>query len=917
MKKVVPVILVLAVVFSAGNGFSYERWMSVTTFAWDTFNNTLDLKDRYEAYAEMMRRLYQWDETGRTVYVDPRASGFGDGSSWMNAFHSIQEGLDALDENGGWVWVAEGEYHESIRLNSKTSLFGGFAGVEADLRDRDFSRHPTVLIGDGSQSVVFMEHQTLLDGFTIQNGGGEFGGGVCTGGWLAVIRNNVIRDNHVGWSGGGIGIGGGYWADGAIGKVDGMAPLVERNLIIRNTGQCGSGIVVRYASALFLKNTVANNNGFERSRGIEIIMRPLMEPTLLDNIFWNHKDDVYYQVGSIGTAVFQYNCVKDADFGAGIIHEYPMFADTTAGDFSLMEGSPCIDTGIRNLFPDPDGSRSDMGAYPTFKHEYPTGGKVMIQSVPVDGIPVNVDGAFYLTPTVVSWYPGFYHNVTAAQFLRIDQGTAYVFEGWEDGGNRYRQIQAPSSPMTLTARYRNQFQLEITNKPHGAAVSGDGWYDPLSLATVTAQPVLAEENGTRCRFDGWEGGGAGSYTGSQPTFQVTMSGPIHERLNYIIEYRLDTAMNPDNAEGLRITVDPPGPWYPAGTVVTLRGVSTNPYYRFGNWNRDNPNPDGSLNVTMDAPLGIKGYFLYLPHPPIITGLPDTTLLEDQSLLIPWARLEACIHDDNDPLSTLTMSFSGASHLTFVMDTAAQALRITPASEWNGEETVWVRVTDPTGASSQAEATINVEPVDDVPRPFDLLSPASDAAPLFDGDLIRFTWGESLNVDKNDSIQYHFYIGADKNDLAGSAVADQTTHGTSLNIAPPAAGTYYWSVLASDKNHNPTWANQTNRLKLTTDVEAERTVIPSRFDVSANYPNPFNPETAFEIQLPRDSRVRVLVYDMRGQRIRSVTDAEHRAGIHRVVWDGRNDAGQSVPSGVYSAQILLGDRVFARKLTLTK
>lgn len=95
------------------------------------------------------------------------------------------------------------------------------------------------------------------------------------------------------------------------------------------------------------------------------------------------------------------------------------------------------------------------------------------------------------------------------------------------------------------------------------------------------------------------------------------------------------------------------------------------------------------------------------------------------------------------------------------------------------------------------------------------------------------------------------------------------------------------------------------------------MIPSRFDVSANYPNPFNPETAFEIQLPRDSRVRVLVYDMRGQRIRSVTDAEHRAGIHRVVWDGRNDAGQSVPSGVYSAQILLGDRVFARKLTLTK
>jgi len=917
MKRAVSLILILVAVLSAGHGFAMERWLSVTTFAWKTFDTALDMKARYEAYAEMMSRLYRQDDAGRIVYVDPRASGFGDGSSWMNAVHSVQEGLDALDENGGWVWVAEGEYHESIVLKSKTSLFGGFAGIEADLRDRDFQRHPTVLFGDGSKSVVFMEHQTLLDGFTIRDGGGEFGGGVCTGGWLSVIRNNIIRDNHVGWSGGGIGIGGGYPADGAIGKVNGMAPLVERNLIIRNTGQCGSGIIVRYAPTLICNNTLANNNGYERSRGIEIMMRPLMEPTILNNIFWNHKDDVYYQVGSSGSAVFQYNCVEDPDFGPGIIHGYPMFADTTAGDFSLTEGSPCINTGIRNMFYDPDGSPGDIGAYPTFKHEYPTGGKVTIQSTPVDGIPVNVDGAFYLTPTVVSWYPGFSHSVTAAQFLRIDQGNAYVFQGWEDGGNRYRLIQAPASDMTLTARYRQQFQLEITNKPAGAAVTGDGWYDPFSLAAVTAQPVLAEENGMRYRFAGWDGGGAGSYTGNLPSFQVTLTGPVRERLSYSIEYRLDTAVSPDTADGLCVVADPAGPWYASGAAVTLRGESTNPYYRFSNWNVEGANPDGSLTLAMDRPMAVKGFFQYLPHPPIIAGLPDTTVLEDQALSVPWDRLEDFIHDANDSLSSLTLSFTGASHLTFVMDTAGQALRIIPASEWNGDETVTVRVEDPTGAWSQASATITVEPVDDPPRPFDLVLPESDGSPVFAGDLIRFTWGESLNVDKNDSIEYRFYMGTDKNDLAGSAVAELTTAGTSLNAVPPPAGTYYWSVLASDKGHNQVWANQTNRLKLTTDAEAERAVIPSRFDVSANYPNPFNPETAFEIQLPRDSRVRVVIYDLRGQRIRTVTDAEHKAGIHRVVWDGRNDAGRSVPSGVYSAQIWLGGQAFSRKLTLAK
>jgi len=197
MRKAVSVILVLVAVFSAGDVFSMERWTSVSAYAWKTFDTTLDLSDRYEAYRQMMHRLYRQEETTRIVYVDPRASGFSDGSSWMNAFHTIREGLDALDENGGWVWVAEGDYHESIRLKSRTSLFGGFAGMEADLTDRDFSRHPAVLIGDGTQSVVYMEHQTILDGFTIQGGGGDLGGGVCAGGWLSIIRNNIIRDNKV------------------------------------------------------------------------------------------------------------------------------------------------------------------------------------------------------------------------------------------------------------------------------------------------------------------------------------------------------------------------------------------------------------------------------------------------------------------------------------------------------------------------------------------------------------------------------------------------------------------------------------------------------------------------------------------------------------------------------------------------
>ena len=871
MKKVILAVLALVYVFGVGSGFSRERWESVTVYAWTTFDNTLTLNARYEGFGRLISRLYQQEATERIVYVDPRATGFSDGSSWMNAFHGIQEGLNALDENGGWVWVAEGEYHESIRMNSKTSLFGGFSGVEADLRDRDVSRHPTVLNGDATQSVVFMEHFTLLDGFTIQGGGGEAGGGVLTGGWLSIIRNNAIRDNHVSWSGGGILVKGGYPADGSLGKVDGMAPVIERNVLYRNTGQCGSGITTRYTPTLILNNTIANNRGSERSRGIEVLMRRLTEPTILNTILWNHQDEVYFQFDNEGNAIFKNNCVKDNESGEGVIHDYPMFADTTAGDFHLTSGSPCINTGTQSIFTDPDGSPADMGAFCFYRQNDPRGGALTIQSEPVSGIVIHVDGNPLLTPFSVSWYPGFSHWIGAAEFLRIGYGTAYVFDGWQADRDRYRWVVSSGSPMTLTARYRYQYRLDITNKPQGGAVIGDGWYDPQTVVTVSAQSPLTEANGVRDVLLRWEGGGAGSYTGSNPLFQVTLNGPIRERLVYRSEYKLETSVYPETEVGLLITVDPPGPWYAAGAVVTLRGESTNPHYRFSYWDQDNPNPDGSLTETMNGPRAVKGYFLYQPHPPVIAGLPDTTLQEDSILSIPWTWLAARIHDDNDSLSALKLSFTPTPHFAFVLDTAAQALRIIPATDWNGDETVFVRVTDPTGASSQATTVITVTPVDDVPRLFDLVSPDSDGIPVLSGDKIRFSWTESLNVDEKDTIAYRLTIGTNKNDLAGSAIVDMPASAPILNLAPPPAGTYYWSVLATDKQKNSVWANQVNRLKLTTDVEAEKAPLPSRFEVSANYPNPFNPETAFEIQLPRDSRVRMLIFDMRGQLVRSLIE----------------------------------------------
>jgi hypothetical protein len=95
------------------------------------------------------------------------------------------------------------------------------------------------------------------------------------------------------------------------------------------------------------------------------------------------------------------------------------------------------------------------------------------------------------------------------------------------------------------------------------------------------------------------------------------------------------------------------------------------------------------------------------------------------------------------------------------------------------------------------------------------------------------------------------------------------------------------------------------------------LLPERYGLSQNYPNPFNPETVIEYQLPKPGRVNVKVYTILGAEVRTLIDEEKPAGYHRVRWDGRNEAGQRLNSGVYIYRIQAGDFVRIKKLVLVK
>jgi flagellar hook assembly protein FlgD len=87
----------------------------------------------------------------------------------------------------------------------------------------------------------------------------------------------------------------------------------------------------------------------------------------------------------------------------------------------------------------------------------------------------------------------------------------------------------------------------------------------------------------------------------------------------------------------------------------------------------------------------------------------------------------------------------------------------------------------------------------------------------------------------------------------------------------------------------------------------------------NYPNPFNPVTTIEYWVPGGSRtaVSLVVYDVRGARVRTLVNGEKAAGRYAVVWDGHNDAGAPVASGVYFYRMAAAGFTDTRKMLLVK
>ena len=348
------------------------------------------------------------------VYVDVDAFGANDGTSWADAFAELQPGIalaqttvaegDEIDTCQ--IWVAEGTYYAYVDAPEDTflaptdvELYGGFAGGESALDQRNWAANVTVLSGhDGPTEleqvyhVVTMEDGGLIDGLVVRDGNAvgsdphDSGGGVTidhvTG---TTVRNCVIRDN-----------GAGAWGGGVFVEAGGGA--IENCVFFDNTaGYYGGGMYVNdsplaVTNCTFVGNTVP---GSDPSGGgiFDFDFDSPNELSITNTILWmNDPDNLLSDSTTFHAQVS--NSVVGAGYplGTDIIDLDPLFIDAPGGDFHLQGTSPCIDSGSG-----PAATPSDFDGLPRF--DIPWIGNTG------DGPPWADIGAFEYDGSALLWVP--------------------------------------------------------------------------------------------------------------------------------------------------------------------------------------------------------------------------------------------------------------------------------------------------------------------------------------------------------------------------------------------------------------------------------------------------------------------------------------------------------------------------------
>ncbi|SFH36913.1 MBG domain-containing protein [Pedobacter insulae] len=462
--------------------------------------------------------------TSGIVYVKQNGAGTKTGSSWANAAPELADALKAAKTNSAitQIWVAGGTYkpkyspfnsnfgtpagqRNSFLMVDNVNLYGGFAGNETSLAQRDLSNTANIstLSGDldnsnsktendaynvviSSKTISPFQTTTEINGFTIVfgNGGSDdsfefinytfinpnYGGGIHINGSQIALVNLTLKNNSAQF-GGGIYLGQ-------------CTAIIKNVLIAGNTAVLGAGIFNDNFSNLTITNsTISGNRASQRGGGIYSSNANLR---LYNTIVYGNNNGIY-TTGYLQATEYQYSLVQENPSGTAMVNytdnANKIFLDplapglNTGGDYTLKQGSPTINSGSNALYTVNLNTDKDLAGNPRL---YNNGiidmGAYELQQEVAQTITVS-----NVTKTYgdIAFEPGA--TVDSGQPLTYSSADNSIAEAYQDNadGNKWKinikkagtvNITVNASTATGFATETKDFTLTINPKPLTASI---------------------------------------------------------------------------------------------------------------------------------------------------------------------------------------------------------------------------------------------------------------------------------------------------------------------------------------------------------------------------------------------------------------------------------------------------------------
>ncbi|SVB89012.1 uncharacterized protein METZ01_LOCUS241866, partial [marine metagenome] len=261
----------------------------------------------------------------------------------------------------------------------------------------------------------------------------------------------------------------------------------------------------------------------------------------------------------------------------------------------------------------------------------------------------------------------------------------------------------------------------------------------------------------------------------------------------------------------------------------------------------------------------------------------------------------------------------------------EGLVVSPNPNYHGTLIVPVTVSDGDTVSAPFNLNIVVVPVNDTPLPFNLLTPESGTEimvtlmDIMNNTTLEVSWSSSFDADEEDQLIYSIKLGAFGEDTVVVNTPDTSVNITyellvaTLDSLGMNQGDLIWTVFVSDGIDTVDADNQFSIHVNAVDVLGiDESLIPEVYALHQNYPNPFNPTTKIKYDLPENTHVTLVIYDIMGRQVQTLFSNHYQeAGYRHVVWNGQDRFGKPLASGMYFYRIQAGDFIRVRKMVLLK